>query len=128
MIDLLTWVYLVNSIILINHEIDWAYWKEWELFKLPGGINGFLVLHIPLLFVVLFGLIKVHQKTMIGFTISLILALSGVFAFIIHTYFIKKGRKEFNTKMSLSILWAALAVSIIQAAMSIQQIIKYGAT
>ena len=36
MTDLLVWLYLTNAVLLINHEIDSAYWKEWELFKLPG--------------------------------------------------------------------------------------------
>jgi len=40
MADFLFWLYLSNSILLINHEIDSAYWKEWELFKLPGGLSG----------------------------------------------------------------------------------------
>jgi len=38
MADLLLWLYLANAVLLINHEIDSAYWKEWELFKLPGGM------------------------------------------------------------------------------------------
>jgi hypothetical protein len=33
MADLLFWLYLVNSVLLINHEIDSAYWKEWDLFN-----------------------------------------------------------------------------------------------
>jgi hypothetical protein len=45
MFDLLTWIYLVNATLLIVHEIDSAYWKEWELFKLPGGAGGFVILH-----------------------------------------------------------------------------------
>ena len=28
MADLLLWLYLANSVLLINHEIDSAYWKE----------------------------------------------------------------------------------------------------
>ena len=51
----LFWLYLANAILLIIHEIDSAFWKEWELFKLPGGINGFLILHFPLLFLILYG-------------------------------------------------------------------------
>jgi hypothetical protein len=43
MFELLLWLYLVNAVLLINHEIDSAYWKEWELFKLPGSISGFLI-------------------------------------------------------------------------------------
>ncbi len=44
----LFWIYLANAVLLINHEIDSAYWKEWDLFKLPGGITGFLIIHFHL--------------------------------------------------------------------------------
>jgi hypothetical protein len=120
--DILLWVYLINATLLINHEIDSAYWHEWELFKLPGGIVGFLLVHFPLLLLVLYGLVLVSQGTLAGLIISLILSLSGLFAFSIHTYFIRRGREEFNTPMSLFILRATLVVSLVQAALSIMLI------
>lgn len=126
--EVLTWVYLINAIILVNHEIDSAYWKEWDLFKLPGGVNGFLALHFPLLLIVMYGLIQVHESTITGHVISLLVGLSGVFAFAIHTYFIKKGRNEFKTSMSLSILWATLIVSTVQVAITVHQLLKGNTT
>jgi hypothetical protein len=60
---LLLGLYLVNSVLLINHEIDSAYWKEWRLFKLPGGSTGFLLLHFPLLFLILLGLVLVYRHS-----------------------------------------------------------------
>lgn len=39
--DLLLWLYLTNAVLLINHEIDSAYWKEWDLFRFPGGLRVF---------------------------------------------------------------------------------------
>ena len=35
--NLKTLAYFVNSVLLIVHEIDSAYWEEWNLFRLPGG-------------------------------------------------------------------------------------------
>ena len=32
-------LYLVNASLLVTHEIDSAYWNEWELLHLPGGIQ-----------------------------------------------------------------------------------------
>lgn len=112
--NLLSWLYLINSVLLINHEIDSAYWKEWELFKLPGGINSFLLIHIPLIFIILLGIVLLIQNNFYGYVISLIVALGGIFAFTIHIYFISKGKKQFNTPMSLFILTSILMVSIIQ--------------
>ncbi len=117
--DTLFWIYLVNSVLLINHEIDSAYWKEWVLFKLPGGINGFLILHFPLILFILYGLILVFQNTFAGLIFSLILSFAGIFAFTIHMFFIKKGRSEFKTPISMFILIATLLVSISQFVITI---------
>lgn len=112
--DTLFWLYMANSVLLINHEIDSAYWNEWKLFKLPGGITLFLLIHIPLLFAILYGLILVYENTFSGLIFSLVLSSAGIFAFTIHMYFIKKGHDEFKTPVSISILIGTLLVSIVQ--------------
>jgi hypothetical protein len=112
--EILFWVYLINAVFLINHEIDSAYWKEWDLFRLPGGITGFLIIHFPVLFLFLYGLVLVYQGTIAGLVISLILSLSGLFAFTIHIYFLSRGRDEFATPISRFILIATLFLSLIQ--------------
>lgn len=119
----LFWLYLLNAVLLINHEIDSAYWKEWELFKLPGGIGGFLIIHFPILFLVLYGLVLVYRQSFAGLIISLILCAGGIFAFCIHTVFMRKGRHEFNTRISRFILTLMLAVSTLQAALTISILI-----
>ena len=119
MADLLFWLYLSNSVLLINHEIDSAYWKEWELFKLPGGINGFLLIHFPLLLFILYGLVLVSKHCLSGLIFSLILCLSGIFAFAIHIYFLKKNQNGFNKPISKFILVATFIVSITQLAVTI---------
>ena len=115
----LFWIYLINAILLINHEIDSAYWKEWELFKLPGGIAGFLLLHFPLLFVILYGLVSVERQTSFGLAVSLMISAGGIFAFCIHMFFIRKGRHEFDTPISRLILYLMLPISIAQAAVTV---------
>ncbi len=100
------------------HEIDSAYWKEWELFKLPVGIGGFLLLHFPLLFLILYGLVCVERQTLLGLVISLMISAGGIFAFCIHTAFIRKGRHEFDTPISRLILTLMLLLSIVQAALT----------
>ena len=114
MADLLFWLYLVNAVLLINHEIDSAYWKEWELFNIPGGLTGFLLLHFPILMIILWGLILVSKHTFEGLIFSFMLCFGGIFAFAVHTYFLKKGREEFNTPISKFILAAILVVSVAQ--------------
>ncbi len=114
MADLLLWLYFANAVLLINHEIDSAYWKEWNLFKLPGGPTGFLLLHFPMLVLILSGLILVSRHRLPGLILSLALCLAGIFAFTIHTYFLRKGRAEFNEPISKLILVAILLVSLVQ--------------
>ena len=119
MVEVLFWVYLANAVLLITHEIDSAYWKEWELFRLPGGLTLFLLLHFPLLFLVMYGLVLVDRQTVAGLIISLLLGLAGLFAFGIHTYFLRKGRDEFKLPISLVILVATLVVSLVQITLTI---------
>ncbi len=57
----LEFICAVNATLLICHEIDSAYWREWELFRIPGGASMFVALHIPLIAIVLWGLILTAQ-------------------------------------------------------------------
>lgn len=108
------WIYLLNLALLTTHEIDSAYWHEWNLFGLPGGIGLFLILNFALLAVFIYG----YESTAVwgsgAAVYSSLLAFSGIFAFTIHTSFIVAGHPEFTTAISLSILALTLIVSIIQ--------------
>jgi len=117
-LDAMFWFYFVNAILLIVHEIDSAYWKEWELFKLPGGITGFLIIHFPLIGAILFGLVSITQWYIVGLVFSFILCAGGLFAFTIHTYFLKKGKEEFSSPISITILITILVISLIQLALT----------
>jgi len=117
--EILLWTYVVNAVLLINHEIDSAYRREWDLFKLPGGIAGFLLLHFPVLGLVMYGLVAIIRGAFAGLICSLILACGGIFAFTAHAHFIKKGRGEFKNPMSLFILISTLAVSMAQLAVTV---------
>jgi hypothetical protein len=119
MADVVLWLYCTNATLLIVHEMDSAYRQEWNLFRLPGGIAFFLVLHLPLVFLILFGLVQVWQESLSGQILSLVLSLAGLFAFSIHTFFNCKGHPEFKTPISLVVLAATLIVSLAQLATTI---------
>lgn len=119
MSEILPWIYMINAVFLINHEIDSAFWKEWNLFNIKGGISFFLAIHFPLLFLVLYGAVLVFQHFYLGLLFSLILSISGIFAFVIHSTFIHKGHLEFTTSMSQFILRSTLVLSILQASLTI---------
>jgi len=67
-----------------------------------------------LLFFVLYRLVLVSRQSLSGLIFSLILCFGGIFAFTIHTYFLKKGRNEFDQPVSKFIFIAVLIVSTIQ--------------
>jgi len=113
-------IYLINLTLLIAHEIDSAYWKEWDLFGMSGGIQGFLIVNIFIVLAGLIGfrnLISGHKS---GYYFALGLAASGIFAFFIHMYFIITGHNEFTLAASIAVLTAALIASLIQAVLAIQ--------
>ena len=117
------WLYLLNTTILIVHEIDSAYWQEWRLFHLPGGESGFLLLHIPLLMPVLYGLVLIDRGVLAGLILSIVVSLCGLFAFSIHTFFIRSGHPEFKTPISLAILWVILLVSLAQFSLAVAMLV-----
>lgn len=119
MSDALFWIYLLNAVVLIVHEIDSAYQKEWELFKLPGGVTGFLLLHFPILLFVLYGLVLVREGSKTGLVFFLVLAAGGIFAFSIHSWFIRRGHDEFTSPLSRTILYATLMLSIVQVVLTV---------
>ena len=94
MFEVLLWIYILNATLETVHEIDSAYWKEWQLFKLPGGIAFFLGLHIILVFKIIAGRIWLGRQNTAGLVISLILSAGGIAAFLIHNWFIRQGHPE----------------------------------
>jgi uncharacterized protein DUF6713 len=108
-------LYLLNAVVLITHEIDSAYWHEWELFGMPGGLQLFLVLNLLLVTVVLYG----HQALALGrpsgVVISWMLVAGGLLAVGIHGYFLLQGSQAFRLPASLALLAATFVLSLGQA-------------
>jgi hypothetical protein len=107
-------LYLFNFALLFTHEIDSAFWQEWKLFGIPGGVQVFLALNFALLLAALYGFKQLVQGARSGRIFSLLLAAAGAFAFVIHSYFILTGHSEFRLPISLAVLAVTLIVSIAQ--------------
>ncbi len=105
-------LYVVTLALLATHEIDSAYWHEWKMFGLPGGIQLFLFLNFVLLLVFLYGLTRLVESPRAGAPFALALAVAGVLAFGLHAWFLGHGRLEFCLPTSLAILGATLLASI----------------
>lgn len=113
---LLRRLYLLNAAVLITHEIDSAYWQEWELFGLPGGIQLFLALNLLIVFVVLYGQQALVRGKPAGIVMSWVLVAGGLSAAGIHSYFLFSGELAFRLPMSVFLLAAAFVVSLLQGA------------
>jgi len=116
--DFLVWLYIINLTLLLLHEIESAYWKEWEILKLPGGITGFIIIHFPLIILLLYGLIKLHDRTMTGYYFSLITGISGVVPFLVHNVWFKVNGK-FQMLISQWIIYLNLLTGISLAFVSL---------
>jgi len=97
-------LYAINSTLLILHEIESAYEKEWELLKLPGKITGFLLLHIPIIVLIFYGLIEIEKGTAVGFVFGIITGIGGVIPFIVHKIIVKRN-DHFNQIISNAIIY-----------------------
>ncbi|MBN1916045.1 hypothetical protein JW796_03590 [Candidatus Dojkabacteria bacterium] len=99
---LITIFYIINATLLLLHEIESAYEREWELLKLPGKITGFLLIHIPIILVILIGLLEIEKTTLIGAIIGIIMGIGGIIPFIVHKVIVR--RKEHFSSICSNIL------------------------
>ncbi len=114
-------VYIFNATLLILHEIESAYEKEWELLKLPGKITGFLLLHIPIILLLFWGLIELEKQTTFGLILGIILGIGGVIPAIVHKIVFKKA-DQFNLPISNVIIFLNILSGVSLLALSLNLI------
>ena len=91
--------YILNVTLLLLHEIESGYEKEWEILRLPGKITGFLLLHIPIILIFFYGLYCIIQYPQMRIIISLIIGVSGFIPFLVHKIIVNK-KEYFNKPIS----------------------------
>jgi hypothetical protein len=96
-------LYVINATLLILHEIESAYEKEWEILKLPGKITGFLLLHVPIIILIFYGLIEIEKLSSIGLVFGIITGIGGVIPFIVHKVIVRRN-EHFNLIISNAII------------------------
>jgi hypothetical protein len=114
-------LYLANTALLIAHEIDSAYWHEWELFHLPGGIQLFVVLNLLLVLVFLWGIPVIVLGRPGRRVFQWLLVAAGFLAPILHGAFLSGGDLRFRNAVSLSVLGAMALVSVAQMVLLLRQ-------
>ena len=56
------WLYAANLVLLATHQVDAAFWHEWDVFGVPGGLEFFLVFNVFAMNVLSVGLVHVAQE------------------------------------------------------------------
>ena len=114
----ITMIYIVNATLLLLHEIESAYEKEWEILRLPGRISGFLLLHIPIIGVIFLGLIEIEKLSTTGLILGIILGIGGMIPFLVHKVFVKRSGR-FNLMISNLIIYTNVPAGVLLVYLSI---------
>jgi hypothetical protein len=109
---LFVFFYILNVTLLILHEIESGYEKEWEILKLPCKLTGFILLHIPILFFFFYGLYFVIQYPQTRTIISVLLGSIGFIPFLVHKVIIYR-REHFNKTISNILIYGNIVTGII---------------
>lgn len=112
--DRLRYLCLANSTVLITHQIDAAYWHEWELFLIPGGNQVNMLLNIPVIAWVLYAHGRVVADTETGLPFYKLLACLGLLTAGIHCVLFVRGSESFIQPMSVVLLTGTLVLSLWQ--------------
>jgi len=103
-------------LLLILHQIDAAFWREWEMFYLPGGIQLYLALNALIIPVVLLGYKHVVQSSKKSIIYATVCASLGALTFVIHSGFALAGLDQFHLPLSIAIILSCLLSTLWQFA------------
>lgn len=109
---MLFFFYILNVTMLILHEIESGYEKEWEILKLPVKLTGFLLLHIPVLFLFFYGFYSIIQYPETRATISILTGSVGLIPFLVHKVIVKR-KEHFNKPISNLLIYGNIAAGVV---------------
>lgn len=99
-------IYIVTLTLLVTHQIDAAYWKEWEIFLIPGGIQFFDIFNLAIIPLLLVGFKSVVLKKISGYYYSCFLSSLGLLTFLIHSGFYLNEYSQFTLPVSFAVIRA----------------------
>lgn len=108
-------LYVVNLALLATHQADAAYWHEWDVFGVPGGLPFFLLFNVGAVVLLANGLTRVAEGAPSARGFAILCAAVGLFTVVLHGVFLVLDRTAFWTPSSLGLLTAILVTSIGQA-------------
>lgn len=108
---LITVLFIVNASLLLLHEIESAYEKEWEILKLPGRVTGFLILHIPIILLMFYGVIEIERLSIVGKIIGIIFGVGGIVPLFVHKVLVYR-KEKFNLVISNIIIYSNAVIGV----------------
>lgn len=102
-------LYFATALSLILHQIDAAFWHEWKMFAVPGGIQGFLAFNGVAVGALLYGYRSVLLRSRSARAWALGCGSLGVTTFVLHAGFALLGHKDFSLPLSVLVILACLA-------------------
>jgi len=105
-------LYIGTLILATVHVVDSAYWHEWEVLGLPGGIQFFLVQSLALAVPFFLGVSKLAKGAQSGPLFGIALSGAGMLGFAIHAVLWERGGPEFRNVASIGTIVLMLAFSV----------------
>lgn len=112
---------VVNLALLITHQIDAAFWHEWDMFGLPGGVQLFNVLNLLIFLVMLGCSLPVVRRERAGFACSLVIAGGCALVLPIHAGFALAGFTQFNMPVSMAVIVVSFPLAVLQVFVTLRQ-------
>lgn len=119
-------IVVLNLALTLTHQVDAAYWREWEMFGLPGGIQLFNALNVLIFLAVLACFVPVIQRKTSGFACSLLIAAVCGCILPIHAAFALAGYTQFDLPFSVLLIVATFVVSIVQVVVTVRARREFG--
>ncbi|MCA2978189.1 MAG: hypothetical protein INH41_13355 [Myxococcaceae bacterium] len=112
----LTWLYGLDVALLATHQADAAYWREWDVFGVPGGVSFFLAFNLAAMALLLAGFALVAGAHPRARAAAYACAATGLVTCAIHGVFLHLDRHAFWSAPSLFVLGGVAACSVALAA------------
>ncbi len=113
--------YIANLSLLATHQVDAAFWHEWEMFGIPGGVPWFLLLNFLLMAIFLHGFRQLISGLPTGHRYALVLGILGIGAFAFHVFHLARGGTQFTPPVSIALLVVIFMVSVVQIVIAIRE-------
>jgi hypothetical protein len=111
-------VVILNLALVLTHQVDAAYWHEWEMFHLPIGIQLTNFINVLTFVALLYLFIPIAQRKASGITCSLVIAAISALVLPIHAGFAIAGYQQFHLPFSIFIIVGTFLLSILQAVLT----------